>query len=65
MEAMAKVATIDNIAILYSALDYSLERNHDEGAYGERWSCFAGQMAVWLRWILGLITPPISPRLPA
>jgi hypothetical protein len=31
----------------------------------QRWSCFAGQMAVWLRWILGLITPPISPRLPA
>jgi hypothetical protein len=31
----------------------------------QRWSRFAGQMAVWLRWILGLITPPISPRLPA
>ena len=23
------------------------------------------RMAAWLRWILGSITPPISPRLPA
>jgi hypothetical protein len=26
---------------------------------------FRNRMAAWLRWILGLITPPISPRLPA
>ena len=42
-------------------VDYRLKAGHR----GQRWSCFAGQMAVWLRWILGLITPPISPRLPA
>ena len=26
---------------------------------------FRDRMAAWLRWILGSITPPISPRLPA
>jgi len=26
---------------------------------------FLNRMAAWLRWILGSITPPISPRLPA
>ena len=26
---------------------------------------FRNRMAAWLRWILGSITPPISPRLPA
>ena len=26
---------------------------------------FRDRMAAWLRWILGAVTPPISPRLPA
>jgi len=26
---------------------------------------FLDRMAAWLRWILGSVTPPISPRLPA
>ena len=26
---------------------------------------FRDRMAAWLRWILGSVTPPISPRLPA
>ena len=26
---------------------------------------FRNRMAAWLRWILGWVTPPISPRLPA
>ena len=36
----------------------------DAGSYrgGPTWR---DRMAAWLRWILGSITPPISPRLPA
>jgi len=33
--------------------------------YGRGGPVFRNRMAAWLRWILGSITPPISPGLPA
>ena len=35
------------------------------GGFSRGGPALRDRMAAWLRWILGLITPPISPRLPA
>ena len=55
-----KAAGVEFIDKNGSALDKHFTSSGVRG--GPAWR---DRMAAWLRWILGSITPPISPRLPA